>query len=477
MSEAILSTPAITQEDKRTKEWTPAKVIYVFLMAFNLLSHFWLLATHTGINMPIYIWISRIAAALLAIYLGKLWKDRGFKILAIYTLLFSFRALIPNSTNVFTDDISESILSAIWLFAGCYGMARILKPNQLKSFLEICSALWIAGMAALSCIAIYAVWTQQRISLLNDAVIWLYNNGGVARLELVYLSTISGAILSITIIIGIILATCIKNRCFKTILFILVIPVIIALALTDSRTAYVCTAAGIAAIAFIAIIHIYQKKDKSQKTSEHKKNWKPWLFSILGMAIAFILVLIIILQITPVFNHYRTQGIIPRAFAESPKKIDVATRGFTSSHVLNGRAQLWIKIYNYFNQNKAVLLTGVSKLNPMSGINEINGHCHCIYIQILLESGILGLVLVAGFIFYTLTNTIRIITDTERPLWIRLLPVFIVALLVTDLGECFLWLRASYAPMTTVFFISAGILNTLVPKPNPKKKSLPEPAV
>ena len=155
MSEAILPTPAITQEDQQTKEWTPAKVFYVFLMVFNLLIHLWLQITCTGINMPIYIWIPRIVAAALAIYLGKLWKDTGFRILAIYTLLFSLRAVIPNPANIFTDDISESILSALWLFAGCYGLARSLSSKQIKFFLVTISIIWTAVMSCLCCFVFF----------------------------------------------------------------------------------------------------------------------------------------------------------------------------------------------------------------------------------------------------------------------------------------------------------------------------------
>ena len=113
MSEAILSDNSIICEERHAKEWTLAKVIYTGLMAFNLLSFLWLLATGSGIEMPPVIWIARIATALLAIYLGKLWKDKGFQILAIYTCLFFFRVLIPNPGNIFSAEWQKAFQCAV----------------------------------------------------------------------------------------------------------------------------------------------------------------------------------------------------------------------------------------------------------------------------------------------------------------------------------------------------------------------------
>ena len=227
-------------------------------------------------------------------------------------------------------------------------------------------------------------------------------------------------------------------------------------------------------MAFAGVLNYYQTKTKD--ITNKSKNWKPWIIGILIMAIIFVLLVLAILQITPAFNHVRAQGIIPRALAEETVKTEVAARGFSGDRVLTGRSELWSMIFNYLKDHKTVFLTGESKQLPLLNIAVWFGHSHCLYLQVLVESGIPGLLLVLSFIIYIIINAVRAITNPELPLWIRLLPAIIASLLVADLVECFLWLRASYAPMTTVFFIVAGILNTLVPK-KPKKKSLPEPTV
>ena len=478
MSEAILSTQAIEQEDHQTKDWSPAKVIYTVLMAIALLSHLWLILIGAGIeDIPTCIWIIRLCTVSFAIYLGKLWKDRGFQILSLYFLLFFLRCFIPDPGSIFSVKAAESILAALWLFAGCYGLAKVLSPNQLKRFLSVNVMVWIAGMAILCCLGIYTVWTEQTMSLFGGNIYLSYDDTGEMRLELVYTATTSGAIMGITILIGTIQILCIKNKYFKRVLLLLLIPIIIAMALTDSRTAFVSASMGLAIMAFSRWYQYYQKQTKENDLHRKGNQLKAWIFGILIMGMVFVLLIIILLQITPAFNRIRTQSLIPSAFAETTKKTDVAVRGFSGDRILSGRTELWTNIINYINQNRNILLTGASKNIQLVVIDRYYSHCHSLYFQALLESGIPGLLLIIAFIVYTMINVIRVITYPELPLWIRLIPAVFVSLAVADLAECFLWLRASQGPMIAVFFIAASILNTLVPKQKKKEKALSDPAI
>ena len=443
------------------------KVIYTILMAINLLSFFWLMAINTGTNMPAYLWIPRIVSAPLAIYLGKLWKDRGFRILAVYTLLFTIRSLIPNPNNLFTDDISQSILSALWLFAGCYGLARVLDSRQLKRFLLTCAVIWTVGMTVLSGIGIYAIWTSQNIPLLENSVIRYRIHYGVDRLALIYLPTTSGAILSVTVLIGLVSAISSKNRRIKGILGIAQPFLIIAMALTDSRTAFISVSAGIAVLAFILVYRHCASRET--KDTSPKAKAKPWLFGTLAMVLCFAIVLFIMLRIVPVMNRIRTGGMIPAALAEGIEKAEISTRGLEGTSVLTGRTELWSQIMDYLRKNPIALLIGESKLFPLQNIDSAFAHCHNVYLQVLTESGIPGLLLVLAFIAWTIRNAIRVIQAKDMPTWIRLLPAIVISLWIADLVECFTWLRAFDCPITAVLFISAGILNNAIP--NKSKKS------
>ena len=185
------------------------------------------------------------------------------------------------------------------------------------------------------------------------------------------------------------------------------------------------------------------------------------------MAISFALVVFVMLQITPFFNQLRTQGFIPRAHAEEIEKTVVYSRGFEGADMLTNRTRIWASIIEQIKQDKTILLTGESKVFSSEVFGQRYkkgfGHSHCIYLQILLESGIPGLVLILSFIGYIIKKSIQLQTKTGFPLWIRLLPAILTSLWVADLVECFTWLRSSFCPMTTVLFISAGILSNTVP--------------
>ena len=270
-----------------------------------------------------------------------------------------------------------------------------------------------------------------------------------------YLPTISGSILGISALICTLLATCVHNKSLKFLFIFSLLSFFLSLALTDSRTAYISVPAGLAVMAFSAMFHYYQLKTSNTIKKHHIK---PWLFSGIVMLVVFVISVLLILQITPLFNSIRIRGIIPVAYAEEVEKTAVSVSGFGGNRVLTGRAELWTSVINYIKQNPIVLLIGESKLGPLRGFNQFFAHCHCIYLQVLLESGIPGLLLFLFFIIYTITHAIKVIRTPSLPLWIRLLPALPISLWVGDIAETFTWLRSSQCPMGAIAIISAGII-------------------
>lgn len=458
MTKAICSNDNIVQNNQRINDWTLTKIIYTGLMAFNLLGFFWLLITGSDIDMPMVFWITRIATAPLAIYLGKLWRDKGFQILTIYSLLFFFRVYIPNSGNIMQNEMAQSIFSALWLFAGCYGLGRILDNNQLKRFILVCSSIWTIGIAALCCLGIYVAWTGQAVSLLDKAIIQV----DAYRLEIVYLATISGLLMSITILINMVLVFGVKNYYAKVVIFLVQLPIIIAMGLTDSRTAYISFSAAIGIMSFSYVFRHYKVKETEAISKPNKL--KRWFYSIIILIIISAILILLITAIAPAFNHIKQQGIIPTAFAEKDE-IDthIASRGINSVDIFTGRKELWKRIWKCFD-NRALLLYGRSKIAPLGDIIIYEthyarfAHSHSIYLQILLESGIPGIVLVMCFIFLLFYRSFRINAALCSPVWLCLLSALPISILLADTVECFTWLRSSQCPINAVFFITAGII-------------------
>ena len=450
MSETASLPFVVDRQDEKLRRGM--KALYVGLMAFCLLSFLWTLLIGSGVdNMPPIIWYARMATVPLAMYLGKLWKNTGFRILAVYTAVFFLRCFIPDQDSIFTEEVAENVVSALWLFSACYGMGYILTEKQLTKFLLICAGIWLAGMTILSGMGIFTAWTEQTIPLFSNAEIYVNED---ERVSIVYLATITGAMLGITILLAVLTAFSTRSKLTKRLLIFPLIPLILALALTDSRTAYISVSIGMGCMGFSAIYHHYQCRSNN-KVNKH--NWKSLIFGILVMLMIFALLLWGVMQITPLFNHVKMRGVLPRAYAEEVEKTAVSSRGF-SGHVLTGRAELWEKIFEYFRQNPIALLIGESKLSPLHIVNNYKAHCHSIFIQVLLESGIPGLLLFLSFVVYTLIHAIRAIRDSEQPLWIRLLPAIPVSLWVGDLAENFTWLRSSQCPMPAILCIAAGIL-------------------
>ena len=447
--------PAVPQDAQDTKDWTPARVIFTVLTAFNLLSYLWILAIGAGINsIPTVIWIARIASVPLAVYLGKLWKDRGFQILGLYFLWFTCRLIFFKQTDLFRDEAAQNILSGMWLFTACYGLGRILKRITLSRFLLALTSVWAAGMVAYSCAALYAAWNDYHIYVAADNFFGLLHG----RLMMIYVPTTAGAILSLSSIIIMITAVAVRNRIGKILLLLAELPILLTLSMTDSRTALINLSVGMSMIVFIALI-------RHLRTKPSLSGAKRMILSLTVALASLALILLVVMQFAPLFNRVKQTGLISSALAERPKVgwTVVEQRGFSGDNVLNGRLDIWKSIIGYIRENPLTLLTGRSKVMPLQGVNAEYAHCHCLALQILLESGLPGLLMVLVFVFYTLKNSYRILRSEDLPLWLRMLPAVPVSLWIVESVETFTWLRSSHCPMVSVLFVSAGILCAQAP--------------
>ncbi len=447
MSETMTLNRVAQKQRSVTHGWTLAEAVYAVLMAFNLLSYLWLLAVGAEINtVPIVIWMTRLLSVPLALCLGKLWKDKSCWILGVYFIWLVIRLCVPSFGNLFQEEAAESMLSAVWVFTACYGLGKALEWNKLKKLLLIVAFFWIAGIVVYSCVGIYTAWTEH----------WFYGprNGYIniwtGRLEIIYLASTTGGILAVSVLVGLIPVLCSVKKGIRLFFAASEVPIILALALTDSRTAYITIAAGFGMAFAIKAYH----KAVLQNRNTGKRN----LLFIAETILIFVVVILILMQITPLFNWGKTRGLIPRALAEGQTKRLLDHRGFIGEGISNGRAALWTKIARYLIHNPRVLLLGESKLTPLRNIVETKAHCHNIFLQVLVESGILGLALVLLFIGRLVFQGVRMVRGKGTQLWIKLLPAIIVPLLIGDLFECFIWVRSSYMAMVAVFFIAAGIV-------------------
>ncbi len=452
----MLDTVPITAQKEQLRHkntfWTVTRTVYIGLIILALLSHLWLIAINADIDsIPPFVWLLRLIPIPFTIIMGKLRKERGFKILLIYFCWFFLRCYISNPNSIFSKEVSSSALSALWLFFTCYGIGHVITGKHMDRCLMICLIIWILGVTALCCVGIKAAWTDKTIQMDRNGWIGYYVD---PRLNLVYLPTTSGAVLGISILMATVGMISSKHKLGRLFFLVSIIPVLIALALTDSHTAYICTPVGLGVLIMAMVVH--RRNNSAEGNVPVSK--KDWMIGIIACIIISIVVFGIICGITPAFNTLKLRGVIPKAYAEGNGKMAVVNRGFNAG-LLSGRTDVWKECIEYIKDHPTVFFIGETKQNPLRGFSDIYGHCHSIYLQVLLESGLPGLLLLILFMIHTGVSSFKVISSKTQPAWIKMLPAILVYLWLGDSVECFTWLRSSQCPMITILFVVAGIIN------------------
>ena len=456
----------------KEQPWTIGRIIFASLMSLLLLGYLAVIATYsdpttTGKTFlfPGFVWLLRIITGIMALYLGKLWKDRGFRILAVFLLLKLIRILADGSGSVFEEAVSDSLLTGFWAFSACYGMARIFSRNQLKRILDLCVMTWTLGMIVYSCLGIYAAWTGEYIPTIGEGAAWYVP---LHRVYLAYYPTVAGSILSMGAVLAMCGVVAAKNKPVKLLFLVSLIPTMIALCLTDSRCAQVTVSAGFATMAGLFVLRTLRE----QARKRGRKGGYAWAAAAAVTGVIFVAFVLLCMQTITVFNKVRSEGLLfTRALAEGTKaKPIVSNRGFTGDNVLTNRPVIWKATIQVLMENPLLLLWGTSIRNSMTLVNAspvmtlFANHCHCMPLMILLENGIPGILLVGAFLFRTAAAAFRLVLKADRKR--DLLPVpFLISILVGELVECFTWLRAGQCPTLAFFFAAAGIIMVTGQKP------------
>lgn len=466
------------------------RTVYAVLMGFLMLSYAIVMAFQTeGLAYPSALQFGRIAAAILGIWLGKLWKDKGFWIITALFLYQMIRMAAEGKTGLFfAASVSENILNAVWAIGGCYALGRVLHPREQKSFFRILVFSWTVLIAVHCVLALAAAWNGKVIWDLNGGSFWglgdtqgsgnyIYaaqnatNTGGEQRLYLCLYPTVAGCYLSISGLaaLGALLAE--KRKALKAFYGIALILITIALSLTDSRASVLSMAAGAGVLA--GAILLWKLRQKAEEAKEAGKPAKgkhllAWAAAILCMAAVFGAATLVMRKITPAFNTLRARGgiTVTAAIAEEKTETQETPEAVISNRAITASARIWIwqRAAEYILHHPNTLLFGDSVVDPTAGMNETESfklsHCHNMVLQIWLESGIIGLLIVAVFTVYVCFHALRVLTGRKRTLLFRILLAVAASIFVGDLAECFTWFRSVQSLALPVMFIAAGCICT-----------------
>ena len=444
--------------DARKSIREPLRILYMFLMGFLLLWYLFYIATYSSkLRVPLLIQSLRCVTAVLAIYLGGLWKKKTFWPLAALWLLLLMRVLLPHRELLADSSLQDSYFLGLWLFTGCFSLAEILTEQQLKRFLLFFASVWTAGMVLYSLAGIYAAWTDQVVRTLAGSGKWLIRSSD-NRLNLVFGANTSASMLSISAMAVLILFFCTKKKAAKVLLVLSLLVMLLPMCLTGSRTAMYTFSLALGGMSGILTVH---------KLSRRYSTAASLAAGIAVLLLVTAVLALILRKVTPLFNQVKENGLLVSAAnaestASGAKLLN--SRGLTG---LNDRDTIWKAILQHLASHPLYFLTGVSMVNPMGGPNllmtrpDFVPHAHNTLLQTLLVGGIPGLLLVITFLVFIGIRGIRLLRSSPvLPRWLYLIPILVFAVWSGELVECFIILFRATTPMQAILFVCMGIIST-----------------
>lgn len=452
--------PAVSS---RVEKWI--RLAFSCLMGFLLLEYLWRIMVFDNRfqNTPGWILNLRMITALLGIFLVKARRYRVFRLMFLYLLLILLRILLRVRLT-FQYSMLKTFTDLLWVFGGCYSLGFILTGPRLKQFFFSVGLVWTTVMTGISLLGIHAAWMRVVIpNFTGTSFVRLWGEAGSARLKLFYLSSISGSLMSMSVLFAVLCLLCVRRTWVKVLLAFSVIPMLLALCLTDSRTSQISLSVGVAMLAVLRLLACRQNRTAVRKSS-------PPAVQMLQTAVVFILsfalVLLALQQVNPLFDSLKQASqswpfLRSAAFAgEDP--VLMASRDLWGEGVLTGRDEIWRGTIEYLKLNPRSLLIGESILKPLEKLNEAClvsfelKHTHNMLLQILLESGIPGLVLVFLILLPVGRDAVQLFRDKEKPVWLRAFPALLLMVCVESMTDCIAWSGFPYLPELAFFFMVAG---------------------
>lgn len=431
-------------------------VLYMIAACVMLLHHIWVTIYFARPeNGAIALRFPWVILAAVSFFLGRLWKDKCFWILAALLLLKFLRVAVPMPENLSgTQTVYELCLYA---FAVCYPVGRVLNREDRERFLRLFCALWTAAVTVLACIGLFAVWNNAVIPNLGNKTIHVEHS----RLWPVYHPVEGGSLASATIAVAMIGLRMSRRKTVKALYGAAAFLIFLMGVFTNSRTSDILSAAAISTPVCMSVYERWNSGKQSRKQSMLRIAGICVLFAVLTLGL-----IILQTKIMPLYNVIRRQGgmPIPSALAEETAggAVELNTREFVLDRGLNGfligRVRIWERTLEAMKDKPVLLLTGQSVYKFMAPLSDYGlgtkYHLHSTFVQTLWENGIPGLLLFAGFFGAFAVNAFRLIADRSAPQWMRLIPVPAALCWMADCLDCTGYCNFGKPAMTILYFFT-----------------------
>ena len=353
----------------------------------------------------------------------------------------------------------RSIVYGVLAFGVCYQAAFGLSKKWLLTFLRLLLAFWTLFMAGLSLAGIWAALYDQTITTSAGGV---YRIGVTySRLYLLTFCTNSGSDLALSLLAALIGMLLTRNPLGRVLYVLASLVQYAALGLTVARTAFISVSIALGLLLACGLMAKLRGNRLSEKLVR--------LISFILAAALAVGSFLLLSKSPELFGDVKEQvrsntaastdvvegtdaaedtGTEEAAATPAPRSTNtqstVQPRPITmDENMLTQRQFAWQAVYRYIRQHPETLLYGASVVMPMAEVNPLADienaawdHAHNMYIQILLECGIPGIILLVLFLYSLARAALRLFFSKDKPLWQRALPVIPICILISELAEC-----------------------------------------
>lgn len=389
---------------------------------------------------------------------GQTWRRKSVWLLALGLGLIFLRCLAGGDELLAGG--YTSIVTGIAVFGLCYQLPFALRKELVLRFLRILLGVWTAWMALLALAGLWAALYDQTFSTPAGGVYLLGIQWG--RLNLLTYCTNSASNLAFSILGGFTGLMLTRNRLGRALYALACLTMFLALSLTVARTAFLSLGFSLGLFLACPLFSLLGRRTRMPR----------WLCIALCGLMSIAVTVGCYLILNGALELFNTAKVELRASAEALETIaPVAAEDITilehrpiqlDDSMLTGRQYVWQGAYRLLRAQPLYLLWGTSVVQPMQYVNPLTGvelvyeHMHNLYLQVLVECGLPGLILLGLFLWRFLRSAWRLMLDSARPLWMRTLPILPICALVAETVECFTLLTYSY-PVLPFMMLFMGL--------------------
>ena len=363
----------------------------------------------------------------------------------------------------------------VYLFA--FPLASLLRDGEKKNALKIFAGAYLGAAAVLTAGTVLLI-----LDLVPEYFSWAFYWDG-ARLQAFWHPNMTACFLMIGVVFATAFLSDSKSGLVKAGVLALIVMMLGAMTLTNSRTTIILTGGYLGACLFFTLI------------KRGKKWFIPGVLAVAIVVVAFFTVAGQLYQANynRLARKYMQQQAqmaaeyVPEGTAETlhdvieiadsvpmvpaadepdvsgvwlPSNSGQGTLKNDLGH-LNGRTTIWESAFKAIGDDRSILIWGVERPGPyVSSYNSFNiPHLHNAWMETLVGMGAMGFLIAVAFTLITAWNCLMILLKHYENVWKRNVALLALLLMAASLLESYLFYTyTDYHPYNLLFFLCAGYL-------------------